>query len=406
VAELPAEITKRGVMRLLILLLIVVGVFASAEVEMRVIDTGPGLATITRFDNGEIMVFDTGHWYYDDHVMKEIGKFIGKDKKDIALLVASVTDSDHIGATDDLFNQYQVAKVIRTGYERDSAIWKAHDIAINKAEKAGMTHDIDLSEVNLAHGTSYLFGESRVTLLSGFHQAPSVWGLVGSQYRNANSIVMRIDYKGKSILLAGDAMGREAMVGDEIPAADAPAIATERYLIDNSGIRPIAADVLIAPHHGSDEGSSLEFIKAVAPRWVVFPAGHAQGYPKESTASRFKSLGYKDECLLRTDLGDSESDKGEWSYGRSRNHTDKVGVNPVSIVLPENGDVIVKYAGKAPIACESVVTSNRRLVSKKKVKKTNSGICHEPASPWYSATTDFTSFDNLEDCLASGGRMQ
>lgn len=392
-------------MRLIFVLLLLAGTWARADVEMRVIDTGPGLATITRFDDGQIMVFDTGHWYYDDHVMKEIGLFMGKDKKDIALLVASVTDSDHIGATDDLFNTYQINKVIRTGYERDSAIWKAHNEAINKAEKAGLTHDIDLSEVNLAHGTSYLFGEARVTLLSGFYHAPSVWGLVGSQYRNANSIVMRIDYKGKSILLAGDAMGREALVGDEIPPADAPAIATERYLIDNSGIRPIAADVLIAPHHGSDEGNSTEFIKAVAPRWVVFPAGHAQGYPKNSTALRFKSLGYTDDCLLRTDLGDSESDKGEWAFGRSKNHTDKIGINPISIVLPENGDAIVNYVGKSAVKCESVVTPKRRMISRKKVKKTFSGICHEPASPWYAATVDFTPFDNLEDCLASGGRL-
>lgn len=392
-------------MRRYILSLLLVCGFASADVEMRIIDTGPGLATVTRFDNGDIMVFDSGHWYYDDHVMKALKAFIGEDKKDIALLVASVTDSDHIGATDDVMNNYRVHKVIRTGYARDSAIWKAHNEAIEAAESAGITHDIDLSEVNLAHGTSYTFGEARVTLLSGFHHAPSVWGLVGAQYRNANSIVMRIDYKGKSILLAGDAMGREALIGDEIPPADAPAIATERYLIDNSGIRPIAADILIAPHHGSDEGSSLEFIKAVAPRWVIFSSGHAQGYPKDSTAKRYKSLGYTDECLMRTDLGDHETEKGEWDFGRSRNHTDKVGDNPIQIVLPESGEPKVKYVGKSGVTCASVITPQRRILSRKKVKKSNSGICHEPASSWYQATEQFTAYDSLEGCVASGGRL-
>ncbi|TVZ38928.1 beta-lactamase superfamily II metal-dependent hydrolase [Alteromonadaceae bacterium 2753L.S.0a.02] len=392
-------------MRLLLLSLLLLCGFASADVEMRIIDTGPGLATITRFDNGEVMVFDTGHWYYDDHVMAEINKFMGDDATEVALFVASVTDADHIGATDDLFNNYHVKKVIRTGYERDSAIWRAHNAAIEAAEGAGLTHDIDLSKVNLAHGTSYLFGETRVTILSGFYNAPSVWGMVGSQYRNANSIVVRIDYKGKSILLAGDAMGREALTGGEMPPADAPAVATERYLIDNSGVRPIAADVLIAPHHGSDQASSTEFIKAVAPRWVVFSAGHAKGYPKSSTVERYKALGISDECLLRLDLGDHEKDKGEWDYGRKRNYTDITGENPVQIILPASGDPKVSYAGKDPVTCPSVITAQRKMIGRKKVKKSNGGICHEPASSWYEATEKFTKYDSLEDCLASGGRL-
>lgn len=392
-------------MRPILLTLLLLCGLAHADVEMRIIDTGPGLATITRFDNGEIMIFDTGHWYYDDHVMTQINEFMGKDKTEIALFIASVTDSDHIGATDDVFNNYVVKKVIRTGYERDFSIWQAHNQAILAAKKAGITHDINLAEVNLAHGTSYMFGEARVTILSGFHQAPSVWGLVGDQYRDANSIVARIDYKGKSILLAGDAVGRESLSGGEIPPADAPAIATERYLIDNSGTRPIAADVLIAPHHGSDQASSTEFIQAVAPRWVIFSSGHGKGNPKESTAKRYKDLGYTDECMLRSDLGDHEKEKGEWDYGRVRGHTDIVGENPISIILPESGDPKVSYTGKKAQDCPQVITPHRKMLSRKKVKKSNGGICHEPGSAWYAATEQFTNYDNLEDCIASGGRL-
>ncbi|MCD8475848.1 MAG: hypothetical protein LRY40_04735 [Shewanella fodinae] len=37
--------------------------------------------------------------------------------------------------------------------------------------------------------------------------------------------------------------------------------------------KAINADILLAPHHGSKTSSSTDFIKAVSPVWVVFPAG-------------------------------------------------------------------------------------------------------------------------------------
>lgn len=39
------------------------------------------------------------------------------------------------------------------------------------------------------------------------------------------------------------------------------------------------------------------------------------------------------------------------------------------------------------------------------VKKTNSGICHPPASSYYERTKNFQAFDSVEECLASGGRL-
>ncbi|SMF38346.1 Metal-dependent hydrolase, beta-lactamase superfamily II [Alteromonadaceae bacterium Bs31] len=392
-------------MRLLTSLLILLSTWAHADLEMRVIDTGPGLATVTRFDNGEIMVFGTGHWYYDEHVTEQFMSFIGEDTAEVALLVSSVSNPSHIGATDELFSNYLVKKVIRTGYPRDSASWRAHNAAIEEAEHAGLTHDIDLSKVNLAHGVSHAFGDARVTFLSGFHESPPEWGLIGNQYRNATSIVMRIDYQGKSILLTGDSMGREDPGVREKPAADAPAIATERYLIDNSGLRPVAADVLIAPNHGSDLASSTEFIKAVAARWVIFSAGHGNGNPTASTAKRYTALGYQDTCLLRTDIGDHESEKDEWEFGRSRNHVDIEGDNPIQIVLPTKGEIRVNYVGKKPVACERVITPQRRMNTRKKVRKSNSGVCHGFTSTSYKKIKSFKTFDNLESCLASGGRL-
>ena len=39
------------------------------------------------------------------------------------------------------------------------------------------------------------------------------------------------------------------------------------------------------------------------------------------------------------------------------------------------------------------------------VKKSRSGICHGPDSPWYAQTANYIAFESIEACLASGGRL-
>jgi hypothetical protein len=39
------------------------------------------------------------------------------------------------------------------------------------------------------------------------------------------------------------------------------------------------------------------------------------------------------------------------------------------------------------------------------VKKSNSGICHDSSSQWYSQTIHYTAFGSLQECLNSGGRL-
>ena len=39
------------------------------------------------------------------------------------------------------------------------------------------------------------------------------------------------------------------------------------------------------------------------------------------------------------------------------------------------------------------------------VKKSNSGICHDPSSRWYAQTIHYTAYSSLQECLGSGGRL-
>ncbi len=80
--------------------------------------------------------------------------------------------------------------------------------------------------------------------------------------------------------------------------------------------------MLIAPHHGADNGSSKAFIDAVSPEWVIFTAGHAHKHPRAVAAQRYLNSGVKLDNMFRTDLGDDEGVK-EWDHGRISGHKDK-----------------------------------------------------------------------------------
>ena len=108
-----------------------------------------------------------------------------------------------------------------------------------------------------------------------------------AEFRNAGSVVIRLKYKGKSILFTGDAVGRH------IDDPEDALIASEKFMIENSEVIKIDSDVLIAPHHGADNGSSNAFISAVSPEWVIFTAGHTHKHPRGVAAQRYLDSGVK-----------------------------------------------------------------------------------------------------------------
>ena len=95
---------------------------------------------------------------------------------------------------------------------------------------------------------------------------------------NALSCVLRIS------ALAGDS-GRPAQVALLAGDIERPQEAT---LV--SGGRPIKADVLLVPHHGSKTSSSAEFLDAVAPRYALVQAGYRNRFrhPAQAPMERYR----------------------------------------------------------------------------------------------------------------------
>ncbi len=313
------------------------GFASSNDLTARVVDVGAGECVAIKIPGDYYMVYDAGNYKDNgESALRAIEEII-PENEEIDLLVLSHSDADHLGGADEILDAYTVKRVLRTGTRRSTATWNAADAAIKAEVKFESCMDINLSYWEYPAGATYRLGETFVTMVSGFGELPDDWDIANNSERNnAGSIVIRVQYKGKSILLCGDAVGRH--IGDP----DDTCIASEKFMVENSSVIAIDSDVIVAPHHGADNGSSAKFISAVSPDYVIFSAGHAHEHPRSSTAKRYLNAGVKLENIFRTDKGDDEGDD-EWNHQSENNQRDQRGDDDVEIRISKNGVVSVDY---------------------------------------------------------------
>jgi competence protein ComEC len=104
----------------------------------------------------------------------------------------------------------------------------------------------------------------------------SFLGALDGDETNNRSCVLMID-GGRRVLLPGDIESRR-----------------ESSLVDEYG-DALAADVLLAPHHGSATSSSAEFLERVNPRYAVFTLsrGNRWGFPAAGVTERYRRRGVR-----------------------------------------------------------------------------------------------------------------
>lgn len=103
----------------------------------------------------------------------------------------------------------------------------------------------------------------------------------GSPNPNHDSLVLLLQYAGRTVLLPGDIEAEQ-----------------ERQLLDSKDFGPI--DILVVPHHGSRTSSSAAFVSALRPRFAVVSAGWQNRFrfPHAEVCRRYANIG---STLLRTD---------------------------------------------------------------------------------------------------------
>lgn len=331
----------RGVLTLIVVVIIPqIGV--AQTLQYHIIDVGAGLCTVGIFPN-DIEPEDPFYFMYDAGYgcTNEVESLIPEHEV-IDLMVLSHNDADHIATADNILDLYEVRRIIWTGQVRDTNTWEDLVVEIDREENADV---INLENNRPENGRTYVFGETFVTFVSGHHVPPAEWGFSPSdhsEYNNAGSIVIRIQYKEKRILLTGDMIGRH----ENSTEPEDHIIAAELEVLQNRTYTPINSDVLIASHHGGNDASSTPFIHAVSPEYVIFSAGSRDtyGHPNRNVAQRFLDSGVLEENIFRTDLRDDEDHPDHWENDTTvENNNDPSGDNDITIRIHSDSRVAVFY---------------------------------------------------------------
>jgi competence protein ComEC len=108
-------------------------------------------------------------------------------------------------------------------------------------------------------------------------------GEVASNAQNNDSLVLRLRYRNRTVLLPGDAEKQ-----------------AENEMIAENNVEAMRADVLKTGHHGSKNSTTPKFLTAVRPQFAVISAGEENpyGHPNRELLERLEQGGVR---ILRTD---------------------------------------------------------------------------------------------------------
>lgn len=215
---------------------------ARGELWLTLLDVGQGLAAVVR-THSHTLVYDTGPRFsarFDAGraVVLPYLRTVGVERVDT--LILSHGDNDHVGGAQALVAQFPPRELLSSVHTP--------------------VHPAKPCEA----GVSWQWDEVTFTLLSpeGFSDRSA----------NDDSCVLLIETRYGRVLLPGDITDRR-----------------EALLVARYGAA-LAAEVLVAPHHGSKTSSSPAFLAHIAPRYVLLPVGYRNRYrhPHPTVLARYR----------------------------------------------------------------------------------------------------------------------
>jgi competence protein ComEC len=228
-----------------------------------------------------------------------------------AMLITHPHD-DHYPGAEGILRHFEVREFYDSGYPKAGPEWKRFRSLVDAERFHGQPIVKHLGRDSL--GTPNWGSELRVRFLYAYPGSPAGLGIRSTLENNA-SIVFRLEYGSQSILFMGDAEGKER--GD---SPNAPQYA-ERFLLDSVGPAALRSTVLKIAHHGSETSSTLPFIDAVDPDYVVVSSGRRSflgtylpdastlaRYCAHKSATRIYRTDQDDEAEGRTAANDADGD--------------------------------------------------------------------------------------------------
>lgn len=222
------------------------------KTDMVFVDVGQGDCLHIKAGGKNLLIDGGGNFNYN----------VGKNTLKPYLLKNGVTKIDMAIATHLHTDHYQGLKELSQTYRiKKLGVYEANSINENHLKKEFKTDEI----LYLAAGDVINIGrEVSVEVLS-----PAGGNPLDEKDENKNSLVLRINIKGSSVLMTGDIdeKGEMALIADT----------------------DIKADILKVAHHGSRYSSCEKFIEAAAAETAVIQVGkNTYGHPSEEVIKRLE----------------------------------------------------------------------------------------------------------------------
>ena len=244
------------------------------EFSINMLDIGQGDCFVVNDGNNDIYISDCGSTTLQNVGKTRLLPFLkSKGWGKVDTIFISHMDKDHVNGVNDLLKCAEITIgriIISASYKSD----KLNCAELEELKELAKMRDIKLfymkkgDEIvgkDISFRCIYPTGEEDI------------------KDQNEASIVMRMDYKGLSMLFTGDIAG-----------------STEEKIIDSSGKDILDCDILKVCHHGSKNSSTDDFLKKVDPKLYLISCGlmNRYGHPHRDALSRMTEEGGR---ILRTD---------------------------------------------------------------------------------------------------------
>ena len=246
-------------------------------------DVGQGDSIFIRTPEGRDILIDGGP---DSTVLQRLGETLPFWDRSIDMVVLTHPHADHIDGLNEVLKRYKVDEVLEPDLKNPPDNEKYFD---------SLTQIQDSKEEKVAKGEIFNLGQDlNLEILYPLTFQEDEKDL------NDDSIVMRLNYKGKKFLFTGDATENVEMKIED---------------------QDLKSDFLKVGHHGSRYSSSQKFLEAVRPTISIISVGQGNsfGHPTQDTLDRLNNVGSR---VLRTDkAGTVEVDvenTGEWKIRCSK----------------------------------------------------------------------------------------
>ncbi|MEY4583282.1 MAG: hypothetical protein RL701_7985 [Pseudomonadota bacterium] len=234
------------------------------------VDVGQGDAAIIDFPNGQVMLIDAGgnpQGGADPGERALVPLLRARRRAQLDVAVLTHPHPDHYGGLTAVLNALPVMEFWDSGQgeaEAELSGTSQQALAIvQDARKRGAR----VLRPDALCAAPRAFGEAQVHVLAPCPHFDSGFD------PNDNSLVLRIDYAGRSLLFTGDIEAH-----------------AEAQLVARSE-RALRADVFKVPHHGSRTSSSEALLRAVRPAVAIVSAGAVNpfGHPHPEVMARLRS---------------------------------------------------------------------------------------------------------------------